>query len=131
MVYRNRVFAVFLIVCLILCGCGGGKPDTISQEMYDIGLAALETADDYIAGKITAAEAEKKLLRAESMADSIYEREKEENGGTMVGFKFTSDLTVPSNILLLETSISAHDFGTGSMSSVKERRDIIANQLGK
>lgn len=48
-------------MCSFLSGCGGGKPDNISQEMYDAAIYVIEAADMYLNGESTYEETDKKL----------------------------------------------------------------------
>lgn len=57
-----------LIVCLLLGACGNGKPSNISQEVYDIGLDAVETIEMYQDGKMAQDEA---VNRLKSFTDAI------------------------------------------------------------
>ena len=41
-----------LALCLSLCACGNTKPDSLSDETYNLGIAALDVMDQYLAGKM-------------------------------------------------------------------------------
>lgn len=129
---RLRFLISMLLFALLFASCGGGgKPSNMSDDMYEAGLAALETANDYIDGTISADSALSRIKHAYDSASNILDRENDENGGAVAGTDVSADALVPHNILMLQTSISKNDWGSGSMSSVKSCRDTLAKQLGQ
>lgn len=50
----KRLWSVLLVVCLtvsMMVGCGNKMPANTSQEVYDVGIEALEALDYYLDGK--------------------------------------------------------------------------------
>ena len=121
--------AVFL---LTLCSCGGGKPEDMSDAMYQIGLNALATADQYIAGEITGDDAYDRLEEYYTQAEAQEQSEMEELGvSTLFNTKYDADSRVSHYILILQCDVGDAKFGSGPMSDVKESRDNLAETLGK
>lgn len=121
--------AVFL---LTLCSCGGGKPENMSDAMYQIGLNALAVADQYIAGEITGDDAYDRLEEYYTQAQAQEKHAKElTNSDTLVGTDLFGDALVPSDILFLLHDVGRAKYGSGAMSEVKESRDGLAETLGK
>lgn len=113
----RRIICAFLsvIVVLTLVACGS-RMDGISDQAYEYGVAALETADDYIAGKITGETAKDNLSRVSILVDNC-------DG--------ENDFFVSSNVALLKYAVTAKANGTGTMEKVKEAREDLAKILGK
>ncbi len=103
------------IIVVSLAACRS-RMDGISDRAYEYGLAALETADDYIDGKIDGTTAKDNLARVSILAD---------------GCDGENDSLVSSNIALLKFAVTAKANGTGTMEKVKEARNDLANILGK
>lgn len=64
----KRVLSVLLaaVLCVgMLTGCGG-KPEDVSQDVYDLGIETCDVLDDYIQGKMKQNTCEEKL---EEIAD--------------------------------------------------------------
>lgn len=127
-----------LLICtallLSLCSCNL-KPDNTSDAMYQIGLNALDLSDQYIAGKITGAEAYARIeeFSKQAEAQKDYDRELlglgEEDG--LATTEYSNDSSISFKISMLSFDIMQAHHGSGSMSEVKERRDELAEQLGK
>ena len=121
--------AVFL---LTLCSCGGGKPEDMSDAMYQIGLNALATADQYIAGEITGDDAYDRLEEYYTQVEAQVDYDKEiTNSDVLAGTEYWRDSLVSTNILTLQMVIGRAKYGDGAMSEVKESRDSLAETLGK
>ena len=121
--------AVFL---LTLCSCGGGKPEDMSDAMYQIGLNALATADQYIAGEITGDTAYDRLEEFYTQAEAQTEKEMTDLGvDSLYGTEFAADYYVESDILILQMVVGRAKYGSGAMSEVKEARDNLADSLNK
>lgn len=114
----KRVFSIVALVAMIfnLCACGSKRMDGISDRAYDYGLAALETADEFINGDLDADAASDKLERTLILVDRC-------DG--------ENDSLVSSSIFLLQVAIDNKGDGTGTMATVEERRDDLADKLGK
>ena len=113
----KRVFCFLLtvIVVLSLAACSS-RMDGISDDAYEYGLAALETADVYISGRITGEAAKDNLSRVSILVDNC-------DG--------ENDFFVSSNVALLKYAVTAKANGTGTMEKVKEAREDLAKVLGK
>lgn len=120
--------AVFL---LTLCSCGG-KPEDMSDAMYQIGLNALAVADQYIAGEITGDSAADRLDEFYEQATAQIEHDEEIVGSdVLVGTEYWRDSLVSSDIMILGYRVSNARYGSGSMSEVQEARDSLAETLGE
>lgn len=113
----RRIVCAFLsvIIVLALVACGS-RMDGISDQAYEYGIAALETADDYIDGKIDGDTAKDNLSRVSILVD---------------GCDGEHDSLVSSRIALLKFAVTAKANGTGTMDKVKEKREDLADILGK
>lgn len=120
--------AVFL---LTLCACGG-KPQNMSDAMYQIGLNALSVADQYIAGKITGDEAYDRLGEYKTQATAQTDQEERDLGVTsLYQSEYDGDASVEIDVFLLYSVVERAKQGDGTMSEVMERRDALAEDLGK
>lgn len=100
-------------MALLLMGCNGGKPDDVSQEMYDVAVYAIKAADLY--------------LNAESTSEEVYEKIDSLNiPETDAGSK---DFLVDSSILRLKISILGADIGSQNLTDVKEARNELAERI--
>lgn len=121
--------AVFL---LTLCSCGGGKPEDMSDAMYQIGLNALATADQYIAGEITGDTAYDRLEEFHKQAEAQVEYDKEITGSeTLAGTEYWRDWLVSTDIMSVMHDVGFAKYGSKAMSEVQESRDSLAETLGK
>lgn len=130
----KRIISIALIFALViaLCSCGG-KPERMSDTMYQIGLNALTTTDEYISGKITGEEASERIYEFKEQSDAEYEKVKGgQNGSTSVAdTAYVKDFIVSSDLFFLYFAVRDASMGKGAMSDVKERRDDLAETLGK
>ena len=128
---KKIVTLLLIILLLTLCSCGG-KPTKMSEGMYQIGLNALDVADQYINGKLTG-------NRAYDRLEDLYEQAKEEEKynreklgvATLVGTEYAHDTFVTSDILILQLVIGRVDYGSATLSDVIEARDELADTLGQ
>ena len=130
----KRLTALLLIFSLAaaLCSCGGGKPDDMSDAMYQIGKNALGVADQYIAGEITGDDAYDRLEEFYEQAEAQTKKEKEDLGvESLYGTEYEADYFVETDILLLLHDVGFAKYGSGPMSDVKESRDDLAEDLGE
>jgi len=132
----KRIISSLLVAVALLSlfsGCGGGgKPDNLSDDVYELGCAALETTDDYIDGKITASDALKKLDWSATLIDTQVEKELADSPtGTLYGTPYSNDNGVSIYLLSIKLAIGDKDRGTGTMSVVKDARNKLAKTLGK
>lgn len=130
----KRITALLLMFALAvaLCSCGGGKPDDMSDAMYQIGKNALAVADQYIAGEITGDTAYDRLDEYYTQAEAQVDYDKEiTNSDVLAGTEYWRDSLVSTNILTLQMVIGRAKYGSGAMSEVKESRDSLAEDLGE
>lgn len=136
----KRIIAIIgvLIIILSLTGCSGGKPEKTSDAMYQIGLNALQTADDYINGKITGDEAEEIIKNYSAQADAEYEKEcKDHDEQSLVGTDASNDTSIMFAISTLSNNIfNANckfktEIGSVTMSDVRKAKEKLAKTLGK
>lgn len=127
------IFLFCGIFILISNGCsGGGRVTDLSEEMKGLGIAAVETTDDFLDGNITGDEAIERLENNYSSANQHYEKELEEAGSdTLVGTDYWKDSTVPTYILSLKMSVGEKNKGTGTSEEVIEDRNKLAEIIGK
>ena len=113
-------FIICVLMVLTLISCGGGKPEDMSDGMYQIGLNALSVADQYISGKISGDNAYHRL-------EEFYEQtEAQKEYCEEIGTEYRRDVLVSSNILRLQINVY-----WGSMAEVLDCRDSLAETLGK
>ena len=132
----KKITALFIFTALLLslCSCNL-KPDKTSDAMYQIGLNALDLADQYIAGKITGEEAYARIeeFSKQAKAQEDYDRELlglgEEDG--LATTEYSNDYFISFDISMLSFDIMQAYHGSDSMAEVKESRDELAEQLGK
>ena len=120
----KRIIAIIIaatLICYLLSACG--KPSDVSPEMYDIGITALQTADDYIAYNIDYATTRAKIDTLSEDAQVIYERNK--------GTEYSSgDFDVKFYINRISISMISSNYD-GVPADIKEARDTLAHKLGK
>lgn len=114
----KRMFCLILtIIVVVSCAaCSSKRMSGISDRAYEYGLAALETADDFIDGKIDAETATQNLDRVGILVD---------------GCDGENDALVSSRISLVKLYIARKGNGTGTMDQVEEHRDSLAELLGE
>ena len=130
----KRLTALLLIFSLAaaLCSCGGGKPDEMSDAMYQIGKNALGVADQYIAGEITGDDAYDRLEEFYEQAEAQVEYDKEITGSeTLAGTEYWRDWLVSTDIMSVMHDVGFAKYGNKAMSEVQESRDSLAETLGK
>lgn len=108
------VVATFLVFALAGCG-GGGRPADMSDDVYTHGKSAVDYAESYLDGRMTADEAEAKLGTLYNM---IGEAENSEN---------ESDGLVKAYVFSLETDIMLKN----PDSDVRENIDKLKSALGE
>lgn len=130
----KKVLPIFWAVLLVVLfsACGSSKPNKTSDAMYQIGLNALNTADDYIAGKITGDETAERLHEYMGQSDTQYKKDCEDvEKDTLAGTNFSNDYSINHSIAMLYFSTDSSITGETAMSEVKEKRDNLAEHLGK
>lgn len=129
----TTLLTIILILALLLAGCGSGsKPDDTSDKMYELGVAALEAADEFLDGSLDGDEALKRIAAASTSASYQYEKEKEETGSeTLFGTEYSNDYYIWSYIGFLESKLSRKVDGVGTSNDVIETRNTLAEHLNE
>lgn len=76
----KRIISILLVAAIAfsVSACGNSKPETLTQETYENGKQALEVMDKYLAGKMDAETAERKLAeiydQLEAEGDALHEK---------------------------------------------------------
>lgn len=129
----KRIAAIILLAALVftLCSCGG-KPEKTTDAMYQIGLNALSTADDYIEGKMSGSDAEQRIDEFYTQAKAQLEQDKKDAGKeTLTGTEYFNDWMIECDVFNLWYWIGSASRGTSAMSDVRKYRDSLAKTLGK
>ncbi len=113
---KKLICILLVFVTLFACSACSSRRDGISDDAYEYGLAALETADEFIDGKIDADTAQQRLNHASDMVDNC---------------EGENDFLVAGAIFRTSLSIWLKDSGSGTMATVKENRNDLADLLGK
>lgn len=123
----KKLITIFLLIALIfsLCACYGSKPDDIDQEFYEFGKKALDIADHYIDGNISADEADERLHNLYRSGE--YSLPEIEIGG----LKNIHNSSVKSTTLILAVEAGDLAYGTGSESKFLELRNSLAKVLNE
>lgn len=128
----KKALSVLCVFALLILLCSCGKPQKTSDTMYQIGINALQTADDYIAGKLTGEKAAKELKEYKNQAETQEEKDCEELGtDTLIGTNLSNNSSIALDIYFLYNEVDGVQNGTSAMSEVREKRDDLAEQLGK
>lgn len=126
------IFLLCGMMLFIMCGCSGKEGMSgLSEEMKELGIAAVEIADNFLDGKITGEEAVEKLEKNSFMADLQYDMEKKEaEKDTEARTDYKNGSLVTSSILLLKISICDKNDGTGTEKDIIENRNNLAEIVG-
>ena len=119
----KKKICVFLIVTMsILTGCSNEPPEGTSQEMYNIGLEALEILDDYIDGKMSVDTCDRKI-------DDLYEES--EKILEQTGSDYPNDEIIHEDLLMISISnTSAIYVGEHETYSHEDHRAMLKTDLG-
>lgn len=130
-----KKYGIFLfcgIILLTMSACSRKGTDNLSEEMKELGIAAVEITDDFLDGSITGDDALEKLDNNYSSANQCYEKELEAAGSdTLVGTDYWRDSTVPTYIMSLEMSVRKSNKGNGTKEDVIEDRNKLAEIVGE
>lgn len=84
---------ILIMLCLALGLVGCGKPSTVSKDVYNLGIKAVEVTEQFLSADLTADEAKEKLKEIDSRITE------DEN--------YRNDLLVSGEIGLILNSISS------------------------
>ena len=105
----SKIIAASLLFVLLLSACSSkGKPERMTDRDYELGLAAVEDIDAFIAGDITAEEAADGLNNCDILSE---------------------DVLLGSYIFSAKIAVQHKGSGTGVMKDVSEARDKLADYL--
>lgn len=105
-----------ILVCTLIAGCGeSGKPDGVSDEMYEAAIYAIKVVDLYLDGESTIKETYDKL---DSMKVPDYEMD-----------GIYKDMSIYTSIKGLETSVMCIELGTAEISDLKDDRNELAEKI--
>lgn len=130
----HKLFAVILLIAVVLslASCGHSRKDRISDKMYDLGVAAVEIADDYLSGKVSIEDAVTRLDRNNDDQYRHLKSEEDELGvTTLYDTPFRQDTSVWFDTSSLLRAMRDKNSGTGIDASIKEKRDSLADSLWK
>ena len=116
-----------LVLTLGLSACGG-KPSTMSEEMYEVGLSALKTTDDYMDNKIDYRTAYNKLDGLYNQMEHIYENGEKKESGLPVYF---DDFSIQTDTLSIKIHLSGEHSGHSTYNELLEARNELAQLLGE
>lgn len=108
---------ILIALCLALCLTGCGKPANVSEDVYNLGLKAVDVTEQFLSADLTADEAKEKL-------DEIKSRIVEDDA-------YSNDLLVGTEIELIAYSIGFIDGNPteDDIKEVKERLDDLKEDL--
>ncbi|MDR0889900.1 MAG: hypothetical protein LBM28_04540 [Oscillospiraceae bacterium] len=128
---KKRFLLLVVVLLVFLSSCTGEKPEDMSEEMYNIGLAALETVDEYFDGIITLEEARYRLEGSEDAADRLYDKARKQSGGAIYGTEVEDDFFVSSCITSIDFHLMMKSYGTGTNEDILEYRNDLADALNE
>ena len=126
--FISTILVGFILFSTItfLSGCGGGKPNDVSDQHYQYALKAIEIADGYLDFDLTVDEAYAEI--------SELEERKEELPDGKVGDKtHAKDFSIESNVSMLSSALVRGylDLDTDIYDDVLERRNSLAKAIGE
>lgn len=126
--FISTILVGFLLLSTItfLSGCGGGKPDDVSEQHYRYALNAISVADSYLDYYTSASE-------AYSQIDTLYNR-KDELPKTQFGDKtHAKDFMIESDVVILWSALGRAEYNATSeiYDDILEYRNDLADIIGK
>ncbi|MDR1246093.1 MAG: hypothetical protein LBK57_03595 [Clostridiales Family XIII bacterium] len=133
-----KIKRIVLLMCVVpvllfsACNNYGKKPENTSDRMYELGILALETIDDYLDGKIEIEEADKLLEQIDSSATSQRESDlKTLDSETLVGTEYANDDLIESYIYFAQHAVSERIWISGTKKDIIESRNDLADRLNE
>lgn len=112
---KRLISAVLYVLIIFTCvSCGSSNVYSYSDRAVELGNAALETVNEFIDGSLTEEQAEKKLTNSVTLLDHCEGQD---------------DVLLASAVFNLQYAVSSKINGTGSMATVKEKRDDLKDLL--
>lgn len=113
---KTRRFFLILLAITFLTACGGGKPDDVSDEMYQTAVYVIKVCDLYLNGEATKEETKEKL-------DDI------ELPDIEVESSSSNEFSIYCGIMNLHAHCTRMKYGNFELSKFKEDRDKIAEAI--
>lgn len=109
-----RKISVLVIACMmLLIGCGGGKPDDVSEQAYSDAVKAIDAMDSYSDGNLDLEELMDELYEIDIDIDSLTDMEyfetlEEDENGILVdnNSEYPKDVSIYFNILDMKMQMS-------------------------
>lgn len=109
----KKIIAVILAMVVLMSGCGGNKPSSVSDEMYEVAIRSIKVVDMYLDGEATVDETYDKLSEVD-----IPDAE--------IGGEYEKDFSVSIRIIPLKTTMLSIKRGENNLSKLKEERNELA-----
>ena len=123
-----------MAVLLAISGCKpqSAKPKNMSDQMYKLGIAGLETIDEYLDSKINLDEASDRVSKTNKAASSQLDKSKEELGvDALLGTEYADDFTVYHTLTMLSNAVMNRSLGTGTNREILDYRNELAESLNE
>ncbi|WP_304508915.1 hypothetical protein [Anaerotignum sp.] len=108
---------ILIALCLALCLTGCGKPANVSEDVYNLGLKAVDVTEQFLAADLTVDEAYEKL-------DDIEDR-------AIIDEDYPKDSSVKGKIGTLAWDVHKSDDVSDGTQVVKDELDKLKSYLGK
>lgn len=113
---KTRRFFLILLAITFLTACGGGKPDDVSDEMYQTAVYVIKVCDLYLDGEATQEETKEKIRGIDTSDFDITSAS-------------TKEVEIWSGITGLHADCTKMKYGGFEVSDFKEHRDKIAEAI--
>lgn len=130
---KTSIVIIAFSFVLSLCGCGksSGKPENTSDGMYEIGLSALETTNDYLENTIDLDSAKNLMDASLRASEAQIKSDEDEVGDTLYGTEYSNDSFISNKIVLINYELFAKQSGRGTDKKIAEYRDELAELLNE
>lgn len=126
---------VLLVLSLPGCSSKKGPPEDVSEQMYELGVAAMEICDDFLDGNIDEAEAKEKIQEYLDDAERYNNNKLAELGVSSyygINYQYYKDSLVQGRISSLYHDFSLREIaGTPTKERITEDRNELAQDLNK